>query len=263
LPAIESAHRPTSDSDLDLLREAAAEAGRIALGYFGRDPEVWLKNGTSPVSAADLAADRYLQSALRAARPTYGWLSEESRPDQVAGGRTFVVDPIDGTRGFLEGSRRWCVSIAVVEAGRPIAAVLECPARRETFLCGGLGHGASKNGEILKVGEAMSPPRIGGPRTMVDALPPPLRDSLAHVAYVPSLAYRIAMVADGAMDATFVKPNAQDWDLAAADLILCEAGGALLGPGATPPRYAAGGKAHGALVAGSGALLETIRSVID
>ena len=121
--------------DLELLRDAAREAGLIAMRYFGNNPQVWMKGGTSPVSEADHAADAYLRSTLLAARPDYGWLSEETADDpaRLQARRTFVVDPIDGTRGFLEGLRSWCVSVAVVEDGRTLAGVLECPAKEEIY----------------------------------------------------------------------------------------------------------------------------------
>src|SRR5690606_33459700 len=108
------------------------------MGYFGRNPEVWMKGGVSPVSEADYAADRFLKETLRAQRPDYGWLSEETvdTPERLSARRTFVVDPIDGTRAFLERQDVWCISIAVVEDGRPLAGVLDCPARSEVYVAG-------------------------------------------------------------------------------------------------------------------------------
>ncbi|RUV34000.1 3'(2'),5'-bisphosphate nucleotidase CysQ, partial [Mesorhizobium sp. M7A.F.Ca.MR.228.00.0.0] len=81
------------------------------------------------------AASNVSRRWASAARPDYGWLSEETVDDPVrlSARRTFVVDPIDGTRGFLEGQRTWCVSVAVVERGRTLAGVLECPAMEETY----------------------------------------------------------------------------------------------------------------------------------
>ena len=133
MPAVDQLGDADLAADLTLLVDAAREAGQIALRFFKQSPEVWLKGGTSPVSEADYAADSFLNEALIAARPDYGWLSEEAADNaaRLSARRTFVVDPIDGTRGFLEGRREWCVSIAVVENGRPIAGVLECPARRK------------------------------------------------------------------------------------------------------------------------------------
>ena len=95
--------------DLALIRNAARQAGLIALGFFNQSPEVWMKGGTSPVSEADYAVDRFLREALTAARPDYGWLSEETADSSERLGlrRTFVVDPIDGTRAFLDGGTMW------------------------------------------------------------------------------------------------------------------------------------------------------------
>ncbi len=152
MPEVDAASLAGADEDLALLRDAAREAGVIALRYFGKNPEVWMKGGTSPVSEADYAADTYLRNTLLAARPDYGWLSEETAdgPERLTARRVFVVDPIDGTRGFLDGLKFWCVSVAVVEDGKPIAGVLECPAAHETYWATP-GGGAFFNGERIKV----------------------------------------------------------------------------------------------------------------
>jgi myo-inositol-1(or 4)-monophosphatase len=263
LPAVDQVRDADLAGDLALLAEAAREAGRIAMRYFRRDQEVWLKGGTSPVSEADYAADRFLRDTLLAARPDYGWLSEETADDvaRLDSRRTFIVDPIDGTRGFLEGRREWCVSAAVVEGGRSIAAVLECPATEETFAAT-LGGGAFKNRRRLTVGPTRESPLVGGPVAMINALPPDTRDRARRCQYIPSLAYRIGMVADGTLDATFVKPNSRDWDLAAADLILHEAGGGIFDERTMAPTYGGWDTLHGALVCGSGELLESMAQTI-
>jgi myo-inositol-1(or 4)-monophosphatase len=250
-------------SDLELIRDAALAAGRLALEYREAGLKVWSKEGGSPVTSADLAVDQLLRDTLLTARPDYGWLSEETADDaaRLSARRTFVVDPIDGTRGFLEGRRDWCVSVAVVEKGRSIAGVLECPARKETFSAV-LGGGAFRNGKRLKVGGTGPVALVGGPADMINALPPETRRHVKRAEYVPSLAYRLAMVADGALDASFIKPNSHDWDLAAADLILREAGGDLLDEQGKPPTYGGAQIRHGALVGGSGELLEVMARTI-
>lgn len=252
-------------SELTLLRDAAREAGRIAMRYFGRSPEVWLKDGSSPVSEADLAVDRYLKDVLLKARPDYGWISEETVDERAAEkrSRAFVVDPIDGTRAYIAGQDQWCISIAVVENGRPLAGVLECPARNE-LIEAGKGVGASQNGAVIRVrlpspGEQVT---IASARNMVTALPESWRDRAKIHPYVPSLAYRIAMVARGDIAGTFIRPNSHDWDLAAADLILSESGGAILTSDALPIQYGGPTLSHGALVAASGDLLQEMLSVV-
>ncbi|OHV87835.1 3'(2'),5'-bisphosphate nucleotidase CysQ [Mesorhizobium sp. ORS 3428] len=249
--------------DLALLRDAAREAGTIAMRYFGHNPQVWMKGGTSPVSEADHAVDAYLRETLLKARPDYGWLSEETADDhaRLSARRTFVVDPIDGTRGFLDGLHSWCVSVAVVEDGRSLAGVLACPAKQETYWALP-GEGAFLNGRRLQVRALADTVDIGGPKPLVDRIPESWQGRLRRIAYIPSLAYRLAMIANGKIDATFVKPNAHDWDIAAADLILAEAGGTLLDRTGKRPLYAGEVTNHGALAAGSGELLGVLAGVI-
>ena len=249
--AVDPARLLAETDDLELLRRAAHEAGQIALRYFRQSPEVWLKAGQSPVSEADYAVDRFLTDTLRQARPDYGWLSEETidTPARLSHRRVFVVDPIDGTRGFLEGRRAWCVSIAVVEDGVAIAGVLECPAAEETFWAE-TGAGAWRNNQRIHVREPRREFDVAASKSFVDALPEALRVRVRRAAHVPSLAYRIALIAAGKLDATFVKPNSHDWDLAAADLILREAGGAILRADRQAPVYGGPDPTQGALVAG-------------
>ncbi|RAZ73194.1 3'(2'),5'-bisphosphate nucleotidase CysQ [Mesorhizobium atlanticum] len=263
MPALDQLTSSAVGEDLALLRDAAREAGLIAMRYFGNNPQVWMKGGTSPVSEADHAADAYLRETLLKARPDYGWLSEETADDhaRLSARRTFVVDPIDGTRGFLDGLHSWCVSVAVVENGRSLAGVLECPAKHETYwaLPGEGAYLNDKRIHLRPLGESVD---IGGPKPLVDRMPEAWHDRLRRAAYIPSLAYRLAMIAAGKLDATFVKPNAHDWDIAAADLILTEAGGALLDGHGKPPRYAGEVINHGALAAGSGDLLGVLTGVL-
>ncbi|MBN7776023.1 3'(2'),5'-bisphosphate nucleotidase CysQ [Nitratireductor aquimarinus] len=250
-------------NDLSLVTEVAREAGGIAQKYFRRDPEVWWKGGTSPVSEADLAVDRFLRERLMTARPDYGWLSEETAAvdHELARERVFIVDPIDGTRAFIDGRPIWCVSIGIAFRGRSVVGVLECPELSETYQ-GLEGGGAFRNGERIVVKPAGDAFVIAGPKPMVKALPEEVGQKTTPYGYVPSLAYRIAMVASGALDATFVKPNSHDWDLAGADVILREAGGALHDADGRLPVYAGADPRKGALAAGSGALLETMTATL-
>jgi len=263
LPAVEAARPADTGGDLPLIRDAARVGGEIAMRYFKRNPQSWLKGGNSPVSEADYAVDTYLRETLTAARPDYGWLSEETAdsPARLAARRTFVVDPIDGTRAFLEGRSTWCVSIAVIEDGEPLTGVLDCAAREEVFEASA-GKGAFKNATPISVGPQNETPLVAGPKSLLDGAADGWPANFRRGPYFPSLAYRIAMVASGELDATFVKPNAHDWDIAAADLILREAGGQLVDIQGESLRYAGADPRHGALVAGSGALLARLTAMM-
>ena len=245
---------PDADADdLELLRHHAEEAGGIAMRWFGDNPQVWMKEGESPVSEADFAVDEYLRRELLAARPDYGWLSEETEDNEERTGRrrVFVVDPIDGTRGFLSGDQRWCVSLAVVEENRPVAAVLESPVLKRR-ICAVAGGGAFENGQPVEVRPVRERLRVSGPKVFMRRARemPDILTDMDHVGYIPSLAWRIALVATGEIDVGFARASARDWDLAAADLIAHEAGAMLTDDRCETLRYNCPSTRHGILVAG-------------
>ena len=219
------ASAPPYEDDLQLLRATAVAAGIIASSYFRRDIKSWTKSNASPVSEADIVVDRYLASTLLGARPAYGWLSEETadNPSRLDCERVFVVDPIDGTRAFLRGEDCWTVSLAVVEHGVPVAGVVYAPARDEMYEAF-QGGGAALNGaELQRVRRAGAPPVIPAPGAVHQEL------QAAGLVYArgpsyPSLAYRIVQVATGKLDAAVARRGSQDWDIAAAALIVREAG---------------------------------------
>jgi myo-inositol-1(or 4)-monophosphatase len=249
--------------DVELLRAAAREAGDLAMSFYRRDPQSWAK-GKSVVSEADLAVDRLLVERLLAARPDYGWLSEETADtsDRLDRRRIFIVDPIDGTRNFLEGGREWTISLALVEEGRPTAAVLFAPVLQHVFTAV-RGQGASRNGERLRVSDQsdLAAARLAGPRRY-------LKPALAaggtgsDIRFVPSLAYRLALVAAGELDAAVAGPGANDWDVAAADLLLAEAGGTLTDLSGCPVRYNAVEPRHPPLVAANARLGPSVTALV-
>jgi len=244
------------EDDLKLLKSAAVHAGIIALGFFRTELRTWTKNVTSPVSEADIAVDNFLAGALRGARPDYGWLSEETAdsPARLGLERIFVVDPIDGTRGFIKGEDSWTISLAVVEAGRPIAGVVYAPVRDEMYVAG-LGLGASRNGApITALAEAAAEPLIPAPSAVHQALAAQGVDHRKGPAY-PSLAYRLVQVAAGKLDAAVARRGAQDWDVAGADIILTEAGARLEDVCLGTPRYNGTDTRHAALAATANASL--------
>jgi myo-inositol-1(or 4)-monophosphatase len=217
---------PSYATDLELLRTAAVTAGIIASSYFRRDLKTWTKENASPVSEADIVLDKFLHSALTTARPDYGWLSEESADDlsRLSHPRTFVVDPIDGTRGFIRGEDSWTVSLAVVENGTPVVGVVFAPARDEMYeAC--LGGGARLNGHPIArhTPPGRQAPLIPAPGAVHQELQAAGLDYTRGPFY-PSLAYRLVQIATGKLDATVVRRGSQDWDLAGAAAILTECG---------------------------------------
>lgn len=250
MPATE----PHAD-DLALMLEAAQRAADIAMSHFRQDPEVWYKNeGRSPVSEADMAIDRMLREMLTGARPGYGWLSEEAEDTEhrLSHRTVFVVDPIDGTRAYVAGRPDWCVSIGLVENGRPVAGVLSAPARGEVWQARS-GGGAYLNDKRLPVEQPTVRPeaklRVAIPDVVERTMRPGATTGFDRVAGGPSLALRLAAVADGALDGLYVRPRSSEWDLAAADAMLAETGHVLVDAAGARLRYNAPDPSRGLLIA--------------
>jgi len=258
-------HAPGSMGDLALLEGAARQAGEIALSFFGGDPKTWFKDNKSPVSEADLAVDGYLAEVLLAARPDYGWLSEETtdNSDRLECQRVFIVDPIDGTRAFLAGGDEWTVALAVVENGRPTAGVVYSPVRQEMFTAIA-GKGAFINGEALEVsGQAnILGASLTGPHSIA-ANKDVLNAGFKRSANIRSLAYRIALVAAGRVDVAAARGSASDWDLAAADLLVQEAGGRLTDLSGQGVRYNQAVTRHPALIAAPERLVSPVCELLS
>lgn len=214
--------------DLALIGEAAKAAGDLAERLRRDGLTVDYKAGDSPVTNADLAADALLKERLRGARPGYGWLSEETAddPDRLDRRRLFVVDPIDGTRDFLRGRPSWAVSIAVVEDHKPIAGVVFAPQIGETYAAAA-GYGATLDGRPIRASgtcQVEDCGMVGDSRMFADPRWPVPWPTM-RIEQRNSTAYRMCLVAAGAFDAAMAMVAKYDWDIAAADLIVREAGG--------------------------------------
>jgi myo-inositol-1(or 4)-monophosphatase len=213
--------------DLALIRQAALDAGKLALAMRRDGLKTWSKSGGSPVTDADIAVDTLLKERLMAARPDYGWLSEETADDPARLGkqRLFVVDPIDGTAAFMKDLPWFSVAIAVVEAGRPIAGVVHAPAIDETYEAI-LGGGAQLNRAAIQPSStrALHDSAMLGDAKMFAH--PAWKEPWPTMRYATrnSIAYRMALVAAGSFDAALALSAKNDWDLAAAEIIANEAG---------------------------------------
>jgi myo-inositol-1(or 4)-monophosphatase len=226
-----------ADADFDLLRAAVREAGTLAVEFLKKKFRRWNKPDNSVVTEADLAVDALLKERLGAARPDYGWLSEET-PDAAArlGRQTlWIADPIDGTRAFAEGTDEWCVAVALVRDGAPALAAVYRPLK-EDFYEAAKGQGAFLNGVRLAVKPARATPRIIGPVPALKSLAARLDLTPVPGGRVP-LAMRLAFVAAGDIDGALSPTPKHDWDLAAGALLVSEAKGAITCADGTPFRF--------------------------
>lgn len=214
--------------DHQVLREAMGEAGELAKSLFERGVETWEKADKTPVTEADLAVDTLLRERLAEACPDYGWLSEETQenPARRSFKRVWIVDPIDGTKGFVRGTDQWCISAALVEDGLPLLGILVNPVRGEIFEAA-RGAGAYCNGSKLA---ASVPGDVPGCHLIMHTSilkskkwAKPWPD--INLSMQTSMALRLCRVATGEADGTVVISGKSDWDLAAADLLVQEAGG--------------------------------------
>ena len=238
-----------------LLRLAAIAAGRAAMPYFRPDAtttaRISYKDGGSPVTEADFAANDAIRVVLMDAMPEAAFFSEENDDDGARFDKrsVFVIDPIDGTRAFIQGRNEWCISIALMEAGVPVAGVVFAPARNQMFEAV-TGTGAFLNAVRLKplTAPGNSPSRLAAPHRLLHRI---IADHQDMVAADPlrALAYRLTAVAGDDIDAALASGGAQDWDIAAADVILAEVGCSLLTDTGGRPVYNAAKPVHPALIA--------------
>ena len=214
--------------DLALLTDAARDAGRIALRFWRKDPQVWDKGGEhGPVTEADLAVNDMLKARLLAARPGYGWLSEETPDDaaRLACETVFIIDPIDGTRAFIAGEETFAHSLAIAHEGRVTAGVVFLPALDRIYT-------ASETAPPLKDGQPIAASRrdrLEGAdilTTKVNMVPEKWPGGVPEITrhFRASLAYRLCLAAEGRFDGMLTLRPAWEWDIAAGSLIAEKAG---------------------------------------
>jgi myo-inositol-1(or 4)-monophosphatase len=216
------------ERDLALLTDSAREAGRIALRYWRRNPQVWDKGGEhGPVTEADLAVNDMLKARLLAARPDHGWLSEETPDDPARLSKecVFIVDPIDGTRAFIAGEETFAHSLALARNGKVVAGVVFLPALDRIYV-------ASETSPPLKDGQPISASRrerLQGSQvltTKANLAPEKWPGGVPEIErhFRASLAYRLCLAAEGRFDGMLTLRDAWEWDIAAGSLIAASAG---------------------------------------
>ncbi len=212
-------------ADAVLLFATVREAGALGLKLAQQNVRHWKKPDGSTVTEADLQIDALLKSHLADRRPDYGWLSEETPddPSRLSKQRLWVADPIDGTNSFVNGTDGWCIGVALVENQRPVLSALFRPVPDE-FFWAAQGAGAYCNDTPLRPRDAAS---LQGAELLGTNRAARILDPLGvkgqHAPHIPLL-LRLAFVASGRADIALSFGHKNDWDLAAGDLLMQEAG---------------------------------------
>lgn len=254
-----------TQADLDRIGEAIDAVTPIVRRVAAGDLEVATKDRGDPVTEADRLVNERLHEILP--RQGEGWLSEETVDDRhrLGSRRVWVVDPLDGTREFVERIPEYCVSIGLVEDGVPIAGGISNPATGEAMI-GGLGLGLRLNGESVTA---------AGRDTLVDALVLASRSEVRRgewerfqggpyrIRAMGSVAYKLALVASGRADATWTLVPKHEWDVAAGVALVRAAGGDAFLPSGRAPRFNAAHPKLPGLIACGAALAGPLRRLLS
>lgn len=245
------------EQEIGHARAAVVEAGRIAMRYFRQKHDRWEKGPGQIVTEADVAIDRFLHAELLRDPATDGWLSEETEDDRLRleRRRVWVVDPIDGTRSFAEGTPEFTISVGLLVNDQPVLGFVLNPAKVELFEAR-RGEGAFLNGRPIRVTGARA---LEGARIVASKFESRRRNFAAllpraELSNIGSLAYKLALVAAGRFDGYLSWRRTHDWDIAAAVLLLAEAGGVITDADGAPIRLNRPEPRHPGLIAAGPAL---------
>jgi myo-inositol-1(or 4)-monophosphatase len=228
-------------AELKLAVQGAREAGALILNYYQADYEIRDKGYHNPVTTADHAADARLKQILGEGYPEYGWLSEETvdSPERLRCARVWVVDPLDGTKEFIEGVPHFVVSVALVEHHQPVLGVLFNPVTGELFTAT-KGGGAWLNGEPLRCSGKTAPAEmviLNSRSETRRGLWEPYRERFAELRPVGSVAYKLALTSAGRADVFASLRPKNEWDICAGHCLVAEAGGVVMTLGAEEVSY--------------------------
>ena len=219
-------------SVLNIAKEAAIEAGGIILNYYKADYEIQEKGHHNPVTTADREADTKLKEILLEERPNYGWLSEETVDslDRLGKERVWVVDPLDGTKEFIEGVPNFVISVALVENGTSILGVLLNPVTNEIFTAA-QGEGAQLNGKTINCAakDNVKDMVILNSRSETrGGLWEQYAGTFRELRAIGSVAYKLGLTAAGQADIFASLRPKNEWDICAGTCIIQEAGGKVI-----------------------------------
>ena len=218
------------EHEVEVARKAALEAGRIIRHYYGRRDSYHIssKGKDSPVTNADMEADKAIWTILTQAFPQYGWLSEESvdDPKRLEHSRVWIVDPLDGTKEFIKGIPELAVAIALAEDGKPVVGVTYNPIKEEMYwAASGAGcHLGDRRVEVTHTNTLAGATLLASRSETSRGEWETYRGQFKTMP-TGSVAYKLALVAAGAADGTFTRSPKSEWDIASGAALLAEAGG--------------------------------------
>jgi 3'(2'), 5'-bisphosphate nucleotidase len=235
---------------LDQLSDLMCEVGASLRKWRTTGGSKGFWEGTQFHAKADLWAHEMIHAGLQKISNKYPVVSEEGwgMADRIEQEKYWLVDPIDGTASYMDGFSGYVTQVALMDNAQPVLAVVYAPASDELFVAE-QGRGAFKNGNRI-------PQRTGQPLTLIDNYPEPRGVAADVYGRMPfkkyiesgSLGLKICRVADGTADAFVKDVVVRDWDVAAPQLILTEAGGLLTNCHGVPLDYVGSGS-HDGLIA--------------
>lgn len=250
--------------ELERIGEALRQAEALLRRFTAGDVEARFKRGDDPVTEADTQVDALLKSLLP--QEGEGWLSEETEDDlsRLEKSRVWVVDPLDGTREFVQGIPEWCVSVGLVVDGQPVAGGICNPATGETIL-GARDAGVTLNGAPARV---TSRRELAGARVLASRSEVKrgewegYRPGAFKMEAMGSVAYKLGLVAAGLADATWTLTPKHEWDVAAGVALVLAAGGTIVAGSPEEERFNRRKPKLSRLVATSPALLPAVQEEI-
>ena len=211
----------------EVLCEAAKDASKALLEIVENGFEKSFKANDDPVTTGDLTVNTILQEKLFEAFPEIGWLSEETRdnPERLTKDLVWIVDPIDGTKEFVEGIPEYAISVALVKNGKPMIGLILNPLKDELYTAI-KGMGAFLNGKPITVAKnPTDKPVLLASRSETKRGEWEQFKESSEIIPTGSIAYKLALVAAGKADGTFSLGPKNEWDIVAGHLLIEEAGG--------------------------------------
>jgi 3'(2'), 5'-bisphosphate nucleotidase len=228
---------------LAVMKKLSVLAGEGILKQYGKDIEVNLKADLSPVTSADKEANEIITGCLKNAFPQIPVLAEESSDDlsRLEQRYCFVVDPLDGTKEFIKKNGEFTVNIALVEKGRPVAGVIYVPVLDEMYFAAqGTGAYSLIKGQEnrISVSERVGDIRLAKSRSYVSPeLDKLIENNNIKNVIIAGSAYKGCLLARGDVEAYYRFGRTMEWDTAAMEIIVTEAGGLFSGMDGKPFAY--------------------------